>query len=525
MIDYDLWNFCILILILIGFVWLFHLVKEFRSIMKIRTSIETDQVAYDPTYSQQFPFTPIFSRPHYETIVKTSGNENKGGTELTSTYESYQLIKESFKCDRPIESPMFNVSFDFSSIASNTQAQVFFGVDSRKFKQCLKSIVVERKKLVEEILEEITKYQKKRDASDQIKNENTNKTKNKNKNKNKKKSRKKRKIPNHRGKNSFVDYKVIEPYEDTQSSSTILSSEDFSFNQEMNINSLNKFAKKHQSQIQLTVEAIFQKHMKKKMYHEITPVIENIIEIDEKDSGSEVDNESEMESEKSTYSFNNGLLEKEKEKENKKEKEKRKKKNTIKIKNEIQIETKKIKKEILIDFKQFLECSKIQNFAKGELNSFQSENFSCEQLSKIFRSEFEVKNTQMYPLIIVIQSNTNFDFSKINFLETDMTLLRRSIIENFPRSQFILADFSGFQYSPHIQTIFNSFGANFYVISDVYGDYEESSECVICFSERKEVILLNCCHLCVCKQCYPQIEKCPICRASFNSYILFNEAR
>jgi len=44
-------------------------------------------------------------------------------------------------------------------------------------------------------------------------------------------------------------------------------------------------------------------------------------------------------------------------------------------------------------------------------------------------------------------------------------------------------------------------------------------DCVICLSEEKQVFLLPCRHLCVCKGCLVHIDKCPVCRANFEEYI------
>ncbi|KAJ3433460.1 ubiquitin ligase activator of nfkb [Anaeramoeba flamelloides] len=596
MLDDDVWNFCIFFIIVIGLVWFFRIVKEFCSITQIRNSIETNQVVYDPTYSQQFPSTPIFSRPHYETNIKAQENKTKEGSELKSTFETFRFNKESFQCDRTAQSNTFNVSFDFSSTSPKTQVQLFYGVNSRSFKQYLRQLVINRKKMVDQIVEEITLYQK----NNKNKKRRVNKKQKATLNKTKKKKNEKKLSQNYLNKLSLNNNDrssecQFDSSEGFEKMSTDSSSDDISLNQEIDERSFTSHSKANKSQIQLTVETRFKRFLKKKMYTEKTQIIEDIVEINKNDYSSETDPssdtkgksgsgsgsegeihndenfklqdlEKEKEKEKENEKENQEIKEKEKEKENenenditddfilddpneglqitvidfgineikKTEKEnvninvnvndngilfEKKKKKKKKKKNE------KLKKEIIQDFKHFLECSEIQTFEKGELLSYQSENFNCDQLSKIFRSEYEVKNTALYPLIIVIQNSPNFDFSNIDFWENDPELLRSSIIEHFPSSELILAEFSGFQYSPHIRAIFNSFGPNFYRISEVYGDYDESSECVICFSGRKEVILLNCCHLCVCKKCYHQIEKCPICRASYNSYILFKKKK
>lgn len=47
-----------------------------------------------------------------------------------------------------------------------------------------------------------------------------------------------------------------------------------------------------------------------------------------------------------------------------------------------------------------------------------------------------------------------------------------------------------------------------------------SDECVVCLTESKKVLLLPCRHLCVCGQCLTFIDKCPVCRATFEEYVL-----
>ena len=49
---------------------------------------------------------------------------------------------------------------------------------------------------------------------------------------------------------------------------------------------------------------------------------------------------------------------------------------------------------------------------------------------------------------------------------------------------------------------------------------EDGDECVICLCEAKAVALLPCRHFCVCSECVRQIERCPVCRATFASWLL-----
>lgn len=47
------------------------------------------------------------------------------------------------------------------------------------------------------------------------------------------------------------------------------------------------------------------------------------------------------------------------------------------------------------------------------------------------------------------------------------------------------------------------------------------SECVICLERAQAAVLLPCRHLCVCRPCLREIDRCPICRSAFSSYACF----
>lgn len=55
---------------------------------------------------------------------------------------------------------------------------------------------------------------------------------------------------------------------------------------------------------------------------------------------------------------------------------------------------------------------------------------------------------------------------------------------------------------------------------------EESlpDECVICLTEPKSTVLLPCRHLCVCNECFRHVDKCPVCRAAFDNYVVLEGA-
>jgi ATP-dependent DNA helicase PIF1 len=50
-------------------------------------------------------------------------------------------------------------------------------------------------------------------------------------------------------------------------------------------------------------------------------------------------------------------------------------------------------------------------------------------------------------------------------------------------------------------------------------DIEEDKLCVVCKENSKNVVLLPCRHMCLCKICSENINKCPICRKDINEYM------
>jgi len=64
-----------------------------------------------------------------------------------------------------------------------------------------------------------------------------------------------------------------------------------------------------------------------------------------------------------------------------------------------------------------------------------------------------------------------------------------------------------------------------YEMQDIYGTSDEGAsdqdeKCIICWDNDREVTLLPCRHMCVCQECFQQIDKCPICRQNTTSYII-----
>ena len=62
-----------------------------------------------------------------------------------------------------------------------------------------------------------------------------------------------------------------------------------------------------------------------------------------------------------------------------------------------------------------------------------------------------------------------------------------------------------------------------FVAQEIFGmDEESGAECVICLTNPKDTTLLPCRHLCVCCECLKHIDKCPVCRSPFDTYMVFD---
>jgi Zinc finger, C3HC4 type (RING finger) len=44
-------------------------------------------------------------------------------------------------------------------------------------------------------------------------------------------------------------------------------------------------------------------------------------------------------------------------------------------------------------------------------------------------------------------------------------------------------------------------------------------ECVVCLTSARTTTLLPCRHFCVCSDCLPKLDKCPVCRSRFTSFL------
>ena len=94
------------------------------------------------------------------------------------------------------------------------------------------------------------------------------------------------------------------------------------------------------------------------------------------------------------------------------------------------------------------------------------------------------------------------------------------------RSRNIHNESSTFQRSTSSSNVNNSEESNSETINNLLDEPESASlgvaaqTCIVCLSEQREVILMNCGHVCVCAGCAMEIMQtralCPICRATID---------
>eukprot|EP00916_Digyalum_oweni_P005378 GHVL01009409.1.p1 GENE.GHVL01009409.1~~GHVL01009409.1.p1 ORF type:complete len:424 (-),score=61.42 GHVL01009409.1:111-1382(-) len=59
-------------------------------------------------------------------------------------------------------------------------------------------------------------------------------------------------------------------------------------------------------------------------------------------------------------------------------------------------------------------------------------------------------------------------------------------------------------------------------VQDIYGLEDDTDpDCLICMSRHRDTLLLPCRHCCLCHFCLKNLDKCPICRSLFSSFMTF----
>ena len=59
-----------------------------------------------------------------------------------------------------------------------------------------------------------------------------------------------------------------------------------------------------------------------------------------------------------------------------------------------------------------------------------------------------------------------------------------------------------------------------YSLEELYGiDASSSSDCLVCLTETKNILLLPCRHVSICHTCHKSVTRCPVCRSGIQSYM------
>jgi len=161
-------------------------------------------------------------------------------------------------------------------------------------------------------------------------------------------------------------------------------------------------------------------------------------------------------------------------------------------------------------------------------------NDNCEQNQEQSQSNqiemTPIVNNKTYPLIIVIRglaSNGNSSSmlpetkSNTSQFTTDRDIYQINIV-NFPKSS------ESEQRTPVLLKQLLLASDSVYELQEIYGhslDDPTAAECVVCWSEFKEIMLLPCRHFCVCNACFSKLDRCPVCRSPCLSYIRFKNIK
>ncbi|KAF0983494.1 hypothetical protein FDP41_010559 [Naegleria fowleri] len=165
-----------------------------------------------------------------------------------------------------------------------------------------------------------------------------------------------------------------------------------------------------------------------------------------------------------------------------------------------------------------------------EINNTEEERIGNQLTQDLLADEDErISSDSKLPLVIVIKPTLQAqDYLKRyddENLETDYDreLYCLYVICNFNRYENAE---EGVYYRGNVVKIFAQTESELFELEEVYGadenDENEVEECIVCFSEPREVILLPCKHKCVCHECFSRIDKCPICRSNVRSFISEN---
>ncbi|KAG2377609.1 hypothetical protein C9374_009125 [Naegleria lovaniensis] len=171
-----------------------------------------------------------------------------------------------------------------------------------------------------------------------------------------------------------------------------------------------------------------------------------------------------------------------------------------------------------------------QEQANPEITNTEEERIGNQLTQDLLADEDErISSDSKLPLVIVIKptlqaldSLKRYDDENIE-TDYDRELYCLYVICNFNRYENAE---EGVYYRGNVVKIFAQTESELFELEEVYGadenDENEVEECIVCFSEPREVILLPCKHKCVCHECFSRIDKCPICRCNVRSYISEN---
>ncbi|EFC45085.1 predicted protein [Naegleria gruberi] len=161
-----------------------------------------------------------------------------------------------------------------------------------------------------------------------------------------------------------------------------------------------------------------------------------------------------------------------------------------------------------------------------EIQNTEEERLGNQLTRDLLADEDEtIQSDSKLPLVIVLKPTNSSDTLKRyegedSSLDYDRELQSLYVICNFKRYE---NSEEGVYYRGNVVKIFAQTESELFELEEVYGadenDENEVEECIVCFSEPRDITILPCKHKCVCHECFSRIDKCPICRTNVRSFL------
>lgn len=125
----------------------------------------------------------------------------------------------------------------------------------------------------------------------------------------------------------------------------------------------------------------------------------------------------------------------------------------------------------------------------------------------------------IYPLVFLLQPMTKSSEEENNSRQAEITVAAFTDLEEAKLTDFTAG-------KVQVEGQFLLLGKDLLQLLPTYGiwDKNDSLECTVCLTDFKDVIFIPCRHIAVCRYCNKHVTKCPLCRVSVRSFVVFVHA-